>query len=196
MGDVQSLLFSHLPSHLPRLFSLVQARLRPARLDRSGDTAVTREGRWYFQLPAHRPIFIIHRNLCSGPVCGRLGVTASPHLEATWPSVQFRQLTKLWPYQGFVNRTERIRVTSERWQATLTRPYRPHSPREGPHQRCLRPVTERNRQDHGSSTSVCETIVRDEQNRLTTLSVELSSHKLKCRTIVSQTQKIISQTKV
>ena len=122
--------------------------IRPARLGRSGDTAVTREGRWYFQLPAHRPIFIIHRNLCSGPVCGRLGVTASPHLEATWPSVQFRQLTKLWLYQGFVNRTERIRVTGERWQATLTRPYRPHSPREGPHQRCLRPVTERNRQDH------------------------------------------------
>ena len=196
MGDVQSLLFSHLPSHLPRLFSLLLARLvaLPASVvvrhrhdSRRGDG---------IQLPAHRPIFIIHRNLCSGPVCGRLGVTASPHLEATWPSVQFRQLTKLWLYQGFVNRTERIRVTSERWQATLTRPYRPHSPREGPHQRCLRPVTERNRQDHGSSTSVCETIVRDEQNRLTTLSVELSSHKLKCRTIVSQTQKIISQTKV
>ena len=57
----------------------------------------------------------------------RMGVTASPHFrQARWP-IQFRQLTKP---EGFVNLTERIRVTGDPESAasrTLTRPYLPQS---------------------------------------------------------------------
>ena len=83
--------------------------------------------RSYFQLPALHPIFISFISLCSGPVYRRLGVTASPHFrQARWP-IQFRQLTKP---EGFVNLTERIRVTGDPESAasrTLTRPYLPQS---------------------------------------------------------------------
>ena len=57
--------------------------------------SVTREAKMVFSAP--RPPSHTHQHfssLCSGPVCGRAWVSRlSPH-QATWPTVQFRPLTK------------------------------------------------------------------------------------------------------
>ena len=52
------------PAQLSRALSLGRLVARPS---------VTREARWYFQLPAPHPILI--SSLCSGPVCGRAWVS-------------------------------------------------------------------------------------------------------------------------
>ena len=81
--------------------------------------------RWYFQLPAPHPILISTAVSVAAPaVCGCAGapgcVTASPQVQATWPTVQFRQLTKsgspgfVRTAPGFVNRTEQSRATQRR----------------------------------------------------------------------------------
>ena len=65
---VQSLLFSHLTSHLPTLSCTQCWQGSSPCSPRSRE-----KRRWSFQLPAPHPILI--SSLCSGPVCGRAWVS-------------------------------------------------------------------------------------------------------------------------